>query len=343
MPSKDTSSFPVHGYAAMSAKGALRPYAFKLGALGAGDVDIRVTHCGICHSDVAMIDNDWGFAQYPIVPGHEVVGVVERIGAGVKHVKIGQRVGIGWQCSCCGGCEWCVNGHEQLCGQQGATIVGRMGGWADFCRVDERFAIPIPDAMHSVHAGPLMCAGSTVFSPMLHHKVRAGMRTAVHGIGGLGHLAVQFLAKLGCEVTAISSSRAKEAEARSLGATDYLSMDEPESIKNAHHRFDFVMSTVTADSPWNMLIETLRPRGKFCIVGVPDKDMSVSAMGLLSLERELVGGRVGSPGDSRAMVEFAAARGVKPMVETFAMKDVGAAVDRVRTGKMRYRVVLIAG
>src|SRR5262245_44984050 len=195
----------VNGYAARGVKQNLEPFQYEAKPLGNREVEVRVLHCGICHSDLAMIDNEWGMSNYPVVPGHEVVGTIAAVGEQVEEPKIGTRVGVGWHAGSCGQCEWCSRGKESLCAQERGTIVNHYGGWADTVRVDAKFAVPLPDALDSAVAGPLMCAGATVFTPMVEFGVKPWMRTAVIGIGGLGHLAVQFLAAFGCEVTAVSS------------------------------------------------------------------------------------------------------------------------------------------
>lgn len=327
----------IHAYAAKAAKQTLAPFDFDPGPLGDHEVEVAVTHCGICHSDICMVDNDWQISSYPLVPGHEAVGTVAAVGKGVTTLKAGQRVGVGWLCGACGQCEWCLRGKDHLCAQQRATVVGHHGGYADRVRCDALYAIPIPDALSSAEAAPLMCAGSTVFTPLVHQGVRAGMKAAVIGIGGLGHLAVQYLAKFGCEVTAISGTNSKEAEARKLGATGFLKTAD---LDKAKFRFDVLMNTVSGDLPWPALVEALRPEGKLIICGVPNSDLKVNAFPLIGNERAIVGGRLGSAGDTKDMLAFSAAQGVKPMIETFAMKDVNKAIDHVRANKARYRAVL---
>lgn len=330
----------VQAYAAKSAKGPVEPFTYELPAPGSLDVDVRVTHCGICHSDVAMIDNDWGFSTYPLVGGHEVVGVVERVGPGVTTLKVGQRVGVGWSCGSCSTCEWCRVGRENVCASEQATIVGRHGGFASHVRVTEKFAIPIPEGLDSAGTGPLMCAGTTVFTPLRRHNVTGGMRTAVIGIGGLGHLAVKFLSKMGCEVTAISSSHDKDEDARKLGATRFIASKSADEVAKAARSFDLIVCTVSASIDWNAMVNTLRPDGKFVVCGVPEKDLGINAFALLQIERAIVGGRTGSPSDTAAMLDFAARHNITAMVETFPFKDINKALDRTRSGKARWRVVL---
>ncbi len=330
----------IHAYAAKAPRQPLVPLDYDPGPLGDQEVEVAVTHCGICHSDLSMADNEWGFTAYPLVPGHEAVGTVAALGKGVTHLKLGQRVGVGWLCGSCGTCEWCLRGKDHLCPEQRATIVGHHGGYADRVRSQARFAIPIPDRLSSAEAAPLMCAGCTVYSPLVHQGVRPGMQAAVVGIGGLGHLAIQYLAKFGCEVTAISGTPSKEAEARKLGATGFLATQQPDALKKAAMRFDVVMDTVSGDLPWMDLIETLRPEGKLVICGVPASELKVNAFPMISMERSIVGGRLGSAEDTKDMLDFSAAHGVKPMIETFPLKDVNKAFEHVRANKARYRAVL---
>src|SRR4051812_49294035 len=327
----------IHAHAAKAAKQALTPFEYDPGPLGDHEVEVAVAHCGICHSDLSMLDNEWGMTAYPLVPGHEVVGTIAALGKDVTTLKPGQRVGVGWLCGACGECEWCGRGKDHLCAQQKATIVGHHGGYADRVRSNALFAIPIPEGLSSAEAAPLMCAGSTVYSPLVHQNVRPGMKTAVVGIGGLGHLAIQNLAKFGCEVTAISGTTSKEAEARKLGATGFLATGD---LAKAAYRFDFIMNTVSGDLPWPALIDSLRPEGKLVLCGVPASEVKFGAFPLIGAERSVVGGRLGSAQDSKDMLAFSATHKVKPMIETFAMKDANKALDHVRAGKARYRAVL---
>jgi uncharacterized zinc-type alcohol dehydrogenase-like protein len=332
----------VKAYAAKGPKQRLEPFEYEAGALGPDEVDVKVTHCGICHSDVAIIDNDFGITAYPVVPGHEVVGTVAAVGRAVTDLKPGQRVGVGWQCGSCRHCEWCKKGLECFCANERDTIVHHHGGWAEVVRVQDAFAIPIPDALDSRIAGPLFCAGTTVFTPIVRYGVTPLMRTAVVGVGGLGHLAVQFLAAFGCEVTAISTSHAKDDEARKLGATHFIATKDTQELEKAAESFDFILCTASSSLDWSKYIKTLRPMGKFVLVGIPESDIKLSAFDLIGKERQFAGGRSGSPSDTAKMLDFSARHGVAPWVEEFAMKEVNQALDHVRAGKARYRVVLAA-
>ena len=330
----------VKAFAAKSKKGKLEPFEYEPGPLGADEVEVKVSHCGVCHSDLGMIDDDWGFSRYPLVPGHEVVGTVAAVGTGVgDRLAVGTRVGVGWQCGSCGRCEWCGAGKEHLCAKNQGTIVGHHGGWAETVRCQAKFAIPLPGGLKSEEAGPLLCAGTTVFTPIVHHGVEPWMKTAVLGVGGLGHLAVQFLAKMGCEVTAISSSHDKDEDTKKLGATGFLATKGTDELKKAAGSFDFILSTVSADVPWGDYVAALRPQGRLVICGLPESDIRFPVFPLLA-ERSVSGGSAGAPSDTARMLAFAARTGVKPLTEPFALADVNAAVERVRSGKVRFRAVL---
>jgi alcohol/geraniol dehydrogenase (NADP+) len=333
----------VKAYAVKGPKQALEPFEYTPGPLGPEEVEVRVTHCGICHSDIAMIDNDWGWSQYPLVPGHEVVGTIAAVGSEVHdRIRPGTRVGVGWQAGSCQRCEWCGRGKENLCYVANQpTIVGHHGGWADSVRCHWKFAVPMPEGLPSEVAGPLMCGGTTVFTPMRMFGVEPWMTTAVVGIGGLGHMAVQFLAKMGCEVTAISSSHDKDDFSRQMGATRFIATRSTDELSKAKNTFDFILSTVSSDLPWSDYVAALRPQGRLVIVGLPESDLKIPVVPLLA-ERSVTGACAGSPLDTAVMLEFAARTGMRPMVETFPMREVNRGVERVRSGKVRFRGVLVA-
>ena len=334
----------VIAYAARTAGGALQPYEYESGPLGPNEVDVRVTHGGICHTDLAAIDDEWGLARFPAVAGHEVVGEVVAIGAAVDEVAltIGQRVGVGALAGSCFRCESCISGRTNLCPRRDALVLrGDRGGFAHHVRAsDWRHVYPIPDSMPSEHAAPLMCAGTTVFSPLIANRVLPTHRVAVVGIGGLGHLALQFLDKWGCEVTAISTTEDKQADAERFGATSFIASREPGALRAAAGSFDFVLSTVSGDLPWDDYLGILSPQGRLCVAGVPDRPISVSALGLVSEAKEIVGGIVGTVAETRQMLGFAARHAIRPEVETFALTDFEQALDRVRKGNVRYRAVV---
>ncbi len=336
----------IKGYACKEKSGKLEPFEYDPGELAAGEVEVEVEFCGICHSDIAMIDNDWGMSSYPFIPGHEAIGKIVAVGSGVDQSRVGQRVGVGWQSASCNHCRNCGVGKESVCLNQDEvmqTIVGRNGAWAERVRSQSRWAVPIPEALDPAIAGPLMCAGTTVWSPMQHHGVQPGMNTAVLGVGGLGHLAVQFLAKMGTQVTGLSTTRTKEESTRELGATDFIATKEsPDALEKAAGRFDVIVSTVSADVPWADYFNALSPEGTLIVCGVPESALEIAPMLLIQSEKRLVGGRAGSPSDTQAMLEFCAAHEIAPMCEQFAMADINQALQHVREGKARYRAVVAA-
>jgi uncharacterized zinc-type alcohol dehydrogenase-like protein len=287
-----------------------------------------------------LIANDWGLSQFPFIPGHEIIGKVAAVGAEVKSLEVGQRVGVGWQSDSCGLCEWCSQGLENLCASMEATCVRRNGGYADSVRVNARFAIPIPEALSSEGAAPLLCGGITVYNPLRSHGVNPSSRVGIVGIGGLGHLALQFARVFGAEVTAFSTSAAKEEEARALGAEGFVNTRESRAMRDVAGKFDFILTTINADQDWNSYIQALRPTGTLCFVGVPPSAVSVQAFPLISGIRTITGSPIGSPHRLKEMMDVAARHGVKAQAERFPMAKVNEAINKVKKNKVRYRAVL---
>jgi uncharacterized zinc-type alcohol dehydrogenase-like protein len=330
----------IQGLAAHAAGAELLPFRYDPGELGAQEVEIGITHCGICHSDLHLISNDWGISQYPFIPGHEVIGTVTALGSRVRSLNPGQRVGLGWQSNSCGECEWCSRGMENLCPSQEATCVRRHGGYANSVRANARFVSPIPDALPSEQAAPLLCGGITVYSPLRDHGVNPSSRVGVIGIGGLGHIAIQFARVFGAEVVAFSTSASKEEEAHSLGAHHFVNSRESKAMKDVAGSLDFILNTANADQDWNVYIQALRPTGTLCFVGVPPSPISVHAFPLIAGIRTITGSPIGSPQRIREMLDVAARHGVKATTEEFAMARANEAIDKVKKNKVRYRAVL---
>jgi alcohol/geraniol dehydrogenase (NADP+) len=331
---------PIQGLAAHAAGAELLPFRYDPGELGPAEVEIAVTHCGICHSDIHLISNDWGISQYPFIPGHEVIGKVFAVGSAVRSVKAGDRVGLGWQSNSCGECDWCMRGMENLCPKSEATCVHRNGGYADRVRANSRFVIPIPEALDSESAAPLLCGGITVYNPLRTNGVNPASRVGVVGIGGLGHLAIQFARVFGAEVSAFSTSTGKEEEARSLGAQHFINTRESKAMKEAAGSFDFILSTINADQDWGVYINALRPTGTLCFVGVPPSPIAVHAFPLVAGMRSISGNPTGSPYQLKEMLDVAARHGVKAQTERFAMTKANEAIEKVKKNKVRYRAVL---
>jgi alcohol/geraniol dehydrogenase (NADP+) len=330
----------LHGLAVHAAGAHLLPYKYDPGELKAHEVEIKISHCGVCHSDVHLIDNDWGISKYPFIPGHEIVGTVVAVGSGVTDRTMGERVGVGWQADSCGICEWCRQGQEQLCAKSQPTCVGRNGGFADRVRVNSRFAVPVPTALESENAAPLMCAGITVYSPLRNYDVRPSSRVGVIGIGGLGHLGIQFAKAFGAEVTAFSTSKDKEAEAKSLGAHNFVNTRDTGALKKVAGSFDLLLSTVSADQDWQAYVNSLRPKGMLCLVGASPAPVQVQGASLITHQKAISGSNTGSPHELAEMLDVAARHGVKAITERFAMAKANDAVTKVKKNQVRYRAVL---
>jgi len=332
----------VKAYAAMEAGQALVPYEYELGNLGADEVDIEVLHCGICHSDISMLNNDWGFSAYPLVAGHEVIGRVKAMGERVHHLNTGDLVGLGWHAGYCMECSECMSGHHNTCGSAQMTIVGRHGGFGDHVRAKAPAVFALPKGIDAAEAGPLLCGGITVFAPILDH-VSPTDQVAVIGIGGLGHLAIQFLNKWGCEVTAVTRSKDKVAEAKEMGAHHVVTPQQLESGEAGLGRFKMVLSTVNVSMNWAAILETLAPRGRIHSVGAVDVPLEIPIFPLIMGERSVGASPVGSPDVICSMLEFAARHDIKPLTEHFEMARINEALEHLKSGKARYRVILDSG
>ncbi len=329
-----------NAYAAYEAKANLKPFNYTPGELGENEIEVKISHCGICHSDIHLINNDWMVSQYPLVPGHEIVGNISAMGKNVKGFREGDRVGIGWQCGSCGECYLCTTEQENLCGKSVATCNGHHGGYADYVRSDANFVIHIPDALGSSEAAPLLCGGITVFAPLDRHGIKAGMKIGIFGIGGLGHMAVQFASKMGAETYALSSSPDKVKEAASLGAAGFINMRDKSEVFRHLGSFDYILSTISADYDWNTIISLLKHNATLCYVGAAPSPVAIHAFTFISKQINVTGSAIGSPSRIKKMLEFAAKHDVKAMVETVPMSDVNNALTRVAENKVRYRMVL---
>lgn len=333
----------INAYAADSAGAELKSFSYDPGALEPGQVEIAVEYCGLCHSDVSVVNDEWGMTAFPVVPGHEVVGRIVALGDGVTHLKEGQQVGLGWHSGYCGHCGECDTGHQNLCAQAQPTIIGHHGGFADKVRAGADSVVPIPDGLDPKVVGPLFCAGITVYNPLVQFNITPNSRVAVIGIGGLGHLALQFLNAWGCDVTAFTSSDNKREEALELGAHHTLNSRDPEALKAAAGQFDLIISTVNVKLDWNTYLATLKPRGRLHFVGATTEPLDLNVFNLLMAQRQVSGSPVGSPATIADMLEFAARHNIAPKVEQFPMSKVNEAFKRLESGEARYRIVLEAG
>jgi len=333
-------STTFRAYAATAKGQPLVPFEFDPGPLGAEQVEIKVSYCGICHSDLSMLDNQWGLSNYPFVPGHEVAGTVAAVGNQVKRVKVGDRVGLGWFSGSCMACPQCVAGDHNLCATAEQTIVGRHGGFADRVRCHWLWASPLPTAVETVKAGPLLCGGVTVFNPIVQCGVQPTQRAGVVGIGGLGHMALQFLNKWGCEVVAFTSSDSKREEALKLGAHRTVNSRDSADMQKLAGSLDFILVTANVTLDWAVIINALKPKGRLHMVGAVLEPIPVSAFSLIMGQKAISGSPLGSPSTTGAMLEFCARHGIAPMVEKFPLSRVNEALEHLRAGKARYRIVL---
>ncbi len=332
----------VNAFAAQEAGGKLTPFHYELDALPDDSVDIKVHYCGMCHSDLSMLDNHWGMSQYPFVPGHEVVGEVAAVGNAVKNLKVGDKVGLGWFSASCMHCNQCMGGSHNLCPSVEQTIVGRHGGFADAIRCHWSWATPLPEGIDMSKAGPLFCAGITVFNPILIADVKPTDKVGVIGIGGLGHLAVKFLNKWGCEVTAFSSNPDKKESILAMGAHKVVNSHDASEMQAIAGSLDFILNTTNVSLDWPGYLNVLAPKGRLHTVGAVLEPMGIPAFGLIGGEKSLSGSPLGSPALTRTMLEFCVRHDIYPTVEEFPMAEVNQAIDHMKAGKARYRIVLKA-
>ena len=312
-----------------------------LGPLGAEEVEVGVEHCGLCHSDLSVFNNDWGFSQYPAVLGHEVVGRVTAAGPSAKGPQVGERVGVGWFSGSCMHCRQCMSGSQHLCRQAQVTIIGHRGGFASHIRTHWAWAIPLPEKLNPAEAGPLLCGGITVFSPLAMYA-KPTHRVGIIGIGGLGHMAVKFAAAYGCDVTAFTSSESKFEEARVFGAHHVVSSKDSAAIRKLAGSLDLLISTVNVPLDWDAMIGTLAPNGRLHVVGAVLEPIPVGAFSLILQQRSVSGSPTGSPVAIETMLDFASRHNVLPQTEHFPMSQINEAFARLESGKARYRIVLDA-
>lgn len=330
----------IQAYAALKPNGRLQRIEFDPGPLRPGQVEIDVIACGVCHSDLSMVNNEWGDSIYPLVPGHEIVGRISQVGATVKQHKVGDTVGVGWFSGSCLVCHQCLSGNHNLCPDAEQILVGRHGGFADRVRCQAEWALPLPAGLDVKKAGPLFCAGITVFNALVQFDVKPTHRVGVIGVGGLGHLALPLLNKWGCEVTAFTSTNAKRKQAMQMGAHHAVNSHDLSQLRKIAGSLDFILATAGADLDWEAYLEVLAPKGRLDIVGIPPSPISVSAFSLIGNQRSLSGSLTGSPAALRLMLDFCARHHIEPVVETYPMRRINDAMARLAAGKARYRIVL---
>jgi D-arabinose 1-dehydrogenase-like Zn-dependent alcohol dehydrogenase len=319
--------------------GQAEPFCYER-RLGENDVLVRVTHCSIARGDIQFIDNDWGDTRFPLVPGHQIVGLIEDTGSPVTGLMVGDRVGIGYQQEACFSCEFCKGGHEQFCPQQKVIGIHCYGGLADHIAVDGRFAFKLPPALDPATAAPLMSSGLTVYTAIVGAGLPDASEVAVLGVGGLGHLAIEFLREMRHRVSALSHSPAKREIIERLGAR-YIDSSRREGLKAYTKRFDYILSTVNASFDLNAYLGMLRPQGKLCVVAQPLEQVSIGLGALYdNAQRTIYGSYVGSRKDMRDMLAFAAEHNIEDAVHIMPFADVNEAIATVRRAHTPTRVVL---
>ncbi|GAB4847203.1 Probable mannitol dehydrogenase [Ancistrocladus abbreviatus] len=340
------------GWAARDNSGVLSPFKFSRRATGEQDVTFKVLYCGICHTDLHLMKNAWGFSNYPVVPGHEIVGIVTEAGSKVKNFKVGDKVGLGCMVGSCRSCDNCSNNLENYCPKMiltyGSTYFDgtkTYGGYSNIMVVDEHFAVRIPDNIPLEAAAPLLCAGITVYNPLRYFGLdKPGMHVGVVGLGGLGHVAVKFSKTIGTKVTVISTSPNKKEEAiNHLGADSFLVSRDSEQMQAAMGTMDGIIDTVSAFHPLLPLIELLKSHGKLVMVGVPDSSLELPVPQLIMGRKMVAGSCIGGMKETQEMIDYAAKHGVKPEIEVIPMDYVNTAMERLAKSDVRYRFVLDIG
>jgi uncharacterized zinc-type alcohol dehydrogenase-like protein len=339
----------TRGYAAFDATNPLRPFAFERREPGPKDVLIRIDYCGVCHSDIHQVRNEWKGSSYPMVPGHEIVGHVERVGAAVTRLAVGDLAGVGCMVDSCRTCASCQKGLEQYCEvgsvmtyngreKDGKTVT--QGGYSTQIVVDEAFALRIAKGQPLAGVAPLLCAGITTYSPLRHWGVGKGHKVAVLGLGGLGHMAVKLAVAFGAEVTLLSSSPSKKADAARLGAQEFLVTSEKGALDASMGRFDFILDTVSAPHDLAMYAQLLRTDGVMILLGVPEQPATLPAFPLVMRRRSIAGSMIGGIAETQEMLDFCAERNIVSDVETIPIQDIEKAYARMLKGDVRYRFVI---
>ena len=340
---------PAKGYAAIEAKSSLTPFSFKRRDLGENDVLIDIQYCGICHSDIHQVRDEWGKGVFPMVPGHEIVGVVSKIGSSVSQFKIGERVGVGCMVDSCRECEECHEGLEQYCikgmtptyngkERDGSGIT--QGGYSNKIVVNENFVLHIPDNLPLDASAPLLCAGITLYSPLKHWNIGLGKNIAIVGLGGLGHMGVKIAHAMQANVTVLSHSENKREDSMRFGADHFYTTSDPSTFKKLQNRFDLIICTVSTGVDWNSYLSLLNRDGAMVLIGIPENEVPVSAFSLIGRRRHLTGSLIGGIQETQEMLDFCGHHNIVSDIELIHMQDVNKAYDRVIKSDVRYRFVI---
>jgi alcohol dehydrogenase (NADP+) len=352
----------VHGYAAQQAKAPLKPYSFERREPGNNDVVIDIQYCGICHTDIHQVNDEWGGSTYPMVPGHEIVGIVKEVGPKVTRYSVDDRVGVGCFVDSCRKCSSCVKGLEQYCiegptltynGLESDAQTRTKGGYSDKIVVDENYVLRIPDDLQMDRTAPLLCAGITMYSPLMHWNAGPGKRVGIVGLGGLGHMGVKFAHALGAEVTVLSHSLRKQDEAKKMGADKFYaaaasssssssssSLNSQESFQDLEGYFDLIINTLSVEIDWNLYLNLLALDGTMVVVGLPEKDNPLSASSLIDARRSLAGSVIGGIRETQEMLNFCSKQNIACDIELIPIQKVNESYLRVVNSDVRYRFVI---
>jgi len=337
------------GFAAYQPKEALKAYSFERRDVGVHDILIDIKFCGVCHSDIHQVRDEWGHGNFPMVPGHEIVGMIAKVGSAVKTFKVGDAVGVGCIVDSCRHCQPCKNHLEQFCAEGMTGTYNSFereskrptyGGYSNNIIVDEHYVLKISAKLPLNETAPLLCAGITTYSPLRHWKVGPGQKVAIVGLGGLGHMAVKFAAAFGADVTVLSTSKSKEKDALRLGAHHFEITSDPKNLEKLRGQFDFILNTVSATMDLNQYLGLLKIDGTMVLVGVPDKPALVSAFALIGGRRRLAGSLIGGIKETQEMLDFCAEKGITSDVEMISMKDINQAYERMLRSDVKYRFVI---
>jgi len=339
----------VRAYAAADPKASLQPTTIDRREPGPRDVVIDVLFCGVCHSDIHQVRDEWGGSIYPMVPGHEIVGRVTAVGADVKSIAVGEMAGVGCLVDSCGACDPCRRELQQFCEKISAptyngTEMDRktptFGGYSTQVVVTEKFVLKVPESLDPAAAAPLLCAGITTFSPLRQWNCKEGDRVGVVGLGGLGHMAVKLASSMGAHVTMLSTSKSKEADARRLGADAFELTSDPQTFQKLAGTFDLIIDTISAPHDYNAYLGMLRPMGTMVVVGVPPEPTPVAAFALIGGNRRLAGSAIGGIAETQEMLDYCAGHGITSDIEIIPIEKINEAYERMMKADVRYRFVI---
>ena len=340
---------PVNSYAAMSSNTPLEAYNFERRAVGPDDVQIDILFCGVCHSDLHQVKNEWGGSQYPMVPGHEIVGKVLTVGTNVTKFKVGDLAGVGVMVDSCKTCKTCTQDLEQYCEEGFVGTYNNkernsdkitMGGYSTKIVVDEYYTFKIAPTLPLAAVAPLLCAGITTYSPLVYAGVKKGMKVAVVGLGGLGHMGVKFAVSFGAEVTVISTSPSKEADAKKLGATHFLVSTDKEAMSKYNNYFDVILDAISANHDYTSYLNLLGIDGKLMVVGLPIESPKVQPFSLVTNRRSVIGSCIGGMKETQDMLDYCAKHNIVSEIEVIPMQKINEAYDRMLKGDVKYRFVI---